>query len=230
MTGPTPSSRRDPCLGETAAALVDGALDHDARDRALAHLARCPTCRAEVEAQRRLKARLSALGGPKCPTNLANRLTAIPEITPTKVSAADKLPEVTLVASFHPPATRIRPAGSAQRSQEFRDAARRPTGAGRPSAGPAGGTRPGSSAFAKIPRQRTAGSAGRGRRLAYAAGGIAAFALSLAVVVAAGEPEGSSEPVSPPVGTFTVEHGRTSDGLPGNDPAVGVVDVSTSGR
>jgi anti-sigma factor RsiW len=47
-------------LGDRAAALVDGQLGHDARDRALAHLARCTQCQQEVELQRRLKA---ALGG-----------------------------------------------------------------------------------------------------------------------------------------------------------------------
>jgi hypothetical protein len=228
MTGPVSSSRRDPCLGETAAALVDGALDHDARDRALAHLARCATCRAEVDAQRRLKARLSTLGGPSCPTGLANRLAAIPEFTPTPRSAADKLPEVTLVASFHAPAARFR-RGGAQRARDARESARRPAGAGRPASGPAG-TRPGGAGLTGIPRQRSGDTPSRNRRLAFAAGGLAAFALSLAVVVAAGEPEGSNEPVSPPVSTFTVEHGRSSDGLPGNDPAVGVVDVSTTGR
>jgi hypothetical protein len=226
MTGPTPSSRRDPCLGETAAALVDGALDHDARDRALAHVTRCPTCRTEVDAQRRLKARLSALGGPQCPSGLAGRLAAIPEVTPAPREPTDKLPEVTLVASFHPPAARFR-RGTGQRPADARDQGRRPSGAGRPASGPRSATRPGGGV---VPRQRTGGTDRRHRRLALtAAGGLAAFALSLAVVVAAGEPDGGGgDPVTPPVGTFTVEHGRSSDGLPGNDPAVGVVDVSTS--
>lgn len=42
-------------LGDRVAALVDGELPHDARDRALAHLAHCPQCRDEVEAQRGVK-------------------------------------------------------------------------------------------------------------------------------------------------------------------------------
>jgi anti-sigma factor RsiW len=49
-------------LGRRAAALVDGELEHDARDRALAHLANCDRCRSEVAEQRRLKARLRGLG------------------------------------------------------------------------------------------------------------------------------------------------------------------------
>ena len=51
-----------PCLGESVAALVDGELGHAAREKAHRHLAHCSTCRAEVEAHRTLKARLSRLG------------------------------------------------------------------------------------------------------------------------------------------------------------------------
>lgn len=47
------------CLGDVVAALVDGELDHAARERAQRHLAHCDACRAEVDVQRRLKARLS---------------------------------------------------------------------------------------------------------------------------------------------------------------------------
>jgi len=52
------------CLGDVVAALVDGELDHGARERAQRHLAHCAPCRAEVDAQRRLKARLSGLTAP----------------------------------------------------------------------------------------------------------------------------------------------------------------------
>ena len=48
-------------LGERVAALADGELAHPARERALAHLAPCDACRAEVDGQRRLKA-----SGDKC--------------------------------------------------------------------------------------------------------------------------------------------------------------------
>ena len=47
------------CLGDVVAALVDGELNHAARERAQRHLAHCDACRAEVDVQRRLKARLS---------------------------------------------------------------------------------------------------------------------------------------------------------------------------
>jgi anti-sigma factor RsiW len=48
-------------LGERISALVDGELDHDARDRALAHLSRCELCRAAVAEERWVKARLKQL-------------------------------------------------------------------------------------------------------------------------------------------------------------------------
>lgn len=48
-------------LGNRVTALVDGQLDHDDRDLALAHLARCPTCQAEVEAERAIAAMLRGL-------------------------------------------------------------------------------------------------------------------------------------------------------------------------
>jgi hypothetical protein len=52
------------CLGERLTALVDGELDHDERDRALAHLAVCQACRQEADTMRRLKGRLRALANP----------------------------------------------------------------------------------------------------------------------------------------------------------------------
>jgi hypothetical protein len=77
-------TRRDPHLGVYAAALVDGALDHDTRDRALAHLVECEICRCEVETQRRVKHRLAELSGPPCPKALEVRL-----ITLTATSTVD---------------------------------------------------------------------------------------------------------------------------------------------
>ncbi|MGH8894941.1 MAG: zf-HC2 domain-containing protein, partial [Actinomycetes bacterium] len=42
-------------LGDRIAALVDGELDHRARDRALAHVAHCADCRAALDDQRTVK-------------------------------------------------------------------------------------------------------------------------------------------------------------------------------
>ncbi|REE95905.1 anti-sigma factor family protein [Thermomonospora umbrina] len=55
------------CLGERLTALVDDELDHDERDRALAHLAGCRTCREEADTLRRLKSRLRGLSTPPRP-------------------------------------------------------------------------------------------------------------------------------------------------------------------
>ena len=66
------------CLGDVAAALVDGELDHHQRERAQAHLLHCPACRAEVEQLRAVKARLTALGAPAVPDALTARLLALP--------------------------------------------------------------------------------------------------------------------------------------------------------
>lgn len=67
------------CLGDVTAALVDGELDHAARERAQRHLANCDACRAEVDAQRRLKARLTGLrADPPAPDHtLTMRLLAL---------------------------------------------------------------------------------------------------------------------------------------------------------
>ena len=51
-------------LGDRIAALADGELGHRERDRALAHVAHCVTCRAELDAQRAVKAALAAAREP----------------------------------------------------------------------------------------------------------------------------------------------------------------------
>ncbi|WP_344290487.1 anti-sigma factor family protein, partial [Streptomyces synnematoformans] len=61
-------------LGEALAALVDGELPHDARDRVLAHLATCPRCKAEADEQRRLKSVFSAAAPPAPSDGLLARL------------------------------------------------------------------------------------------------------------------------------------------------------------
>jgi Putative zinc-finger len=64
-------------LGDWAAALVDGELDHDTRDRVLAHLTGCDACRVEIEAMRQLKARVVALSDPWPSAELIGRLLAV---------------------------------------------------------------------------------------------------------------------------------------------------------
>jgi anti-sigma factor RsiW len=49
-------------LGERLSALIDGELSHAQRERVLAHLARCESCRQEAGVLRLLKRRMHALG------------------------------------------------------------------------------------------------------------------------------------------------------------------------
>ncbi|MCD0448045.1 zf-HC2 domain-containing protein [Actinocorallia sp. API 0066] len=79
------------CLGERLTALVDGELDHDERDRAHAHLVLCATCRAEAEALRAVKRRLSALGGTAPSTDLMVGLYALGRTPSAPVPAPDFL-------------------------------------------------------------------------------------------------------------------------------------------
>lgn len=65
-------------LAEQRSALVDGALDDADRERVLAHLVRCPDCRAEVAELRRLRRLLGGRPDPEgTPGALADRLVAI---------------------------------------------------------------------------------------------------------------------------------------------------------
>ncbi|MFF3324704.1 anti-sigma factor family protein [Streptomyces sp. NPDC002889] len=74
-TGPTPAEQH---LGDRLAALVDGELTHDARDRVLAHLATCPKCKAEADAQRRLKSVFAQAALPPPSEGLLARLQSLP--------------------------------------------------------------------------------------------------------------------------------------------------------
>lgn len=66
-------------LGDRLISLIDGELDHDARDRVLAHLAVCHECRAEADAQRQLKSMISDLDGPEPSDDFLRRLRTLAE-------------------------------------------------------------------------------------------------------------------------------------------------------
>ncbi|MEO3975926.1 zf-HC2 domain-containing protein [Streptomyces sp. CAU 1734] len=74
-TSPTPAEQH---LGDRLAALVDGELKHDVRDRVLAHLATCPKCKAEADAQRRLKDVFAQTAPPPPSEGLLARLQGLP--------------------------------------------------------------------------------------------------------------------------------------------------------
>jgi hypothetical protein len=64
-------------LGERLSALIDGELSHQQRERALAHLANCSSCRREAAALRMLKQRMHALSEATADTALTDRLIAV---------------------------------------------------------------------------------------------------------------------------------------------------------
>ncbi|MET8469649.1 zf-HC2 domain-containing protein [Streptomyces sp. NPDC006422] len=68
----------DEHLGDRLAALVDGELDHDARERVLAHLATCAKCKAEADAQRRLKSVFAQAAPPPPSESFLARLQGLP--------------------------------------------------------------------------------------------------------------------------------------------------------
>ncbi|WP_330298414.1 zf-HC2 domain-containing protein [Streptomyces sp. NBC_00503] len=69
-------------LGDRLAALVDGELGHDARERVLAHLATCSKCKAEADAQRRLKTMFVESAPPPLSAGLLARLQGLPGGSP----------------------------------------------------------------------------------------------------------------------------------------------------
>ncbi|MFJ7325254.1 anti-sigma factor family protein [Streptomyces cyaneofuscatus] len=74
-TGPTPAEAH---LGDRLAALVDGELNHDARERVLAHLATCSRCKVEADAQRRLKSTFAMSAAPSPSEGFLARLQGLP--------------------------------------------------------------------------------------------------------------------------------------------------------
>ncbi|MFG3583815.1 anti-sigma factor family protein [Streptomyces sp. NPDC047990] len=82
MSGSRPDSaeRRvaDQHLGDRLSALVDGELGHESRERVLAHLATCARCKAEADAQRRLKNVFAEVAPPPPSESFLARLQGLP--------------------------------------------------------------------------------------------------------------------------------------------------------
>ncbi len=74
-SSPTPAEQH---LGDRLAALVDGELGHDARERVLAHLATCARCKAEADAQRTLKSVFASAAPPPPSEGFLARLQGLP--------------------------------------------------------------------------------------------------------------------------------------------------------
>lgn len=197
-------SARDGHLGDIAAALVDGALDGDSRDRALAHITGCIECRAEVDQQRQLKERLRRSIDPSPPAGLTDRLRALgnPDVAGARTlvpATGQQLPAVITGK----PRTPDRVAG------------RRPAGTGRPSPGPT-----------RAQRSRRS----RSRRLRRVTAGAGVVAVGMVAALTLGPLRDQQPAVSPPVGRYTVEHARTTGGVPGVDPGAGAVMTVSGSR
>ncbi|MET8831153.1 zf-HC2 domain-containing protein [Streptomyces sp. NPDC004610] len=82
MSGSRPKSAEERLaeqhLGDRLAALVDGELGHDTRERVLAHVATCVRCKAEVDAQRRLKNVFAEAAPPPPSASFLARLQGLP--------------------------------------------------------------------------------------------------------------------------------------------------------
>jgi anti-sigma factor RsiW len=65
-------------LPDAVVAFVDGEMSASARDRAAAHMIRCPYCAAEITAQRQVRAAVRAADTPGTPAGLLATLRAIP--------------------------------------------------------------------------------------------------------------------------------------------------------
>ncbi|MEU2869245.1 zf-HC2 domain-containing protein [Streptomyces olivoreticuli] len=177
MTGSGGQSPAEHHLGDRLAALVDGELGHDSRERVLAHLATCWKCKAEADAQRRLKSVFAEAAAPPLSDALLARLQNLPGTgTGTGTGPGGDGAE------------RLRPEGAEPG----------PEGRGRPGGQGKGGVGTRAETFALFPAvapwQRDRGfrihdfpdasrGASRGRRFAFAAAGavsLAAFALGSA--------------------------------------------------
>jgi Putative zinc-finger len=201
-------------LGETAAALADGALGADARDRALAHLAGCEDCRADVDMQRRLKGLLIGLGEPSMSPLMFNRLLDIGGDHHPGDPHGGSGNVVGLPwgqpAPFGQPVFRGQDPGrplAANFAAGFVAAADSYRAVGAPAA--------------SLPWLRALRTT--------VVGGLAAGAMVVtAAVVLAGGTSGG-DPIQPSLGDFSVEHAQTTRDLPGADPVLGAV-VSLSAQ
>ncbi|MGW2742523.1 anti-sigma factor family protein [Streptomyces sp. NPDC001450] len=75
---PAPAHFAEQHLGDRLSALVDGELGHESRERVLAHLATCARCKAEADAQRRLKNVFAQAAPPPPSESFLARLQGLP--------------------------------------------------------------------------------------------------------------------------------------------------------
>ncbi len=188
------------CLGERVSGLVDGSLPDDVRDRALAHVTGCATCRDALDVERLLVDRVRALPDPAPSAALMGRLMALGETggplppRPGRVAGTPRQPTAVLVG-LSPPA---RPPASTRPPRSSR-----PTGRRSDLAAPE---------RRKGPRRRT-------RRVVAAAAGVLGVGVIAVTAIGSALPTPSSGFV-PPVDQLTVQHGITGRENPFSDASL----------
>ncbi|WP_066947348.1 anti-sigma factor family protein [Streptomyces lushanensis] len=220
-TSPTPAEQH---LGDRLAALVDGELDHDARERVLAHLATCAKCKAEADAQRRLKSVFAETAPPAPSAGLLARLQGLPGGSP---GDDDNTKGLFDGGRFGEGVFGVRTDGFGVRSDGIADGfGYVPAGAhARGLSGAHAGGLPSGSGFRihEVARQEAERSPWRGRRFAFAAASAVSFAaMALGGTMPLGTaadalPRGSGNNVTPmrAPGTITPvggESGRRQGG------------------
>lgn len=189
-------------LGDRVAALVDGELDHEARDRALAHIAHCAACRAEVEAHRAVKEMLRRAVAPRPDAGTVTDLLALAAPGGPLPPRARSMPLAPLVPELPPPSrwpSRQPPSPMARSASTTRPAGRGDR------------QRPGTAARRPASRVRL-----------VAAGTLSAAGLVLGTAFVAGGSTGSNT-VVPSVAELSVEHSRASTAVTVGDPGLGLM-------
>lgn len=90
-------------LGDRVAALVDGELSPQVRDRALAHVAHCADCRAELATQRAVKEMLASAVAPQPAPHLVEALHALAAPGSPLPPRARTMPQGPVVPDLPPP-------------------------------------------------------------------------------------------------------------------------------
>ncbi|RZD81274.1 zf-HC2 domain-containing protein [Streptomyces albidoflavus] len=170
---PTPVEQH---LGDRLAALVDGELGHEARERVLAHLATCCKCKAEADAQRRLKSVFATAAPPPPSESFLARLQGLPAVGPEGPTGSGS------GFGAGPPFGSSADFGMAP--GPFRYAPVTPAGPDEPRSG---------FRIHDLGRAEAERSASRGRRFAFAAAGAVSLAALALGGVAAGTPVDTTE-------------------------------------
>ncbi|MGW3497865.1 anti-sigma factor family protein [Streptomyces sp. NPDC001020] len=217
---PTPAEQH---LGDRLSALVDGELGHETRERVLAHLATCAKCKAEADAQRRLKNVFAEAAPPSPSESFLARLQGLPSGGDVD---GDGTPFGGGGFGSRPRESAGLPAGSGVFGVRGEPFGYVPSGPHAAALAPSDNrSLPGDRGFRihHVGRQETERSASRGLRFAFAAAG----AVSLAAIALGGMSTGVT------AGTGVEARGGSGSGsnvIPTRSPATGGATASETQR